>query len=111
MKHLLDVDTTTYAGGRHAGTTRGTRHARTPEHHSDTTAQFADSLADHLATPDEIASVNIDMSPAFIKGVGEHVPKARVTFDKCHVLAHASAALDTMRGLEQKTDRDLKGLR
>jgi transposase len=51
------------------------------------------------------------MSPAFIKGVDEHLPNARVTFDKFHVVAHASAAVDKMRRLEQKSDPDLKGLR
>jgi transposase len=29
------------------------------------------------------------MSPAFIKGVGEHLPNARPTFDKFRVVAHA----------------------
>lgn len=51
------------------------------------------------------------MSPAFIKGVDAHLPNARVTFDKFHVVAHASAAVDKMWRLEQKTDPDLKGLR
>ncbi len=51
------------------------------------------------------------MSPAFIKGVTEHLPKAAITFDKFHVIAHASAAVDKMRRLEQKTDPALKGLR
>ena len=51
------------------------------------------------------------MSPAFIKGVAEHLPNARVTFDKFHVVAHASAAVDQMRRLEQRTDPSLKGLR
>ncbi|MEN3294291.1 MAG: hypothetical protein V7642_3544 [Burkholderiales bacterium] len=50
-------------------------------------------------------------SPAFIKGVDEHLPNARVTFDKFHVVAHASAAVDKMRRLEQKSDPGLKGLR
>lgn len=84
----------------------------TPERNSDTIAQFAQCLHDHQATPDQIESVSIDMSPAFfIKGVDEHLPNARVTFDKFHVIAHASAAVDKMRRLEQKTDPDLKGLR
>jgi transposase len=61
--------------------------------------------------PEQIASASIDMSPAFIKGVATHSPAARVTFDKFHVIAHASVALDKMRRLEQKTDPDLKGLR
>src|SRR5215471_4090485 len=51
------------------------------------------------------------MSNAFIKGVADHLPNARVTFDKFHVVAHASAALDRTRRLEQRTDPSLKGLR
>jgi len=30
------------------------------------------------------------MSPAFIKGVHEHLPEARVTFDKFNLVAHAT---------------------
>jgi transposase len=55
--------------------------------------------------------VSIDMSPAFIKGVTDNLPDARITFDKFHVIAHASQAVDKMRRLEQKTDPALKGLR
>ena len=51
------------------------------------------------------------MSPAFIKGVTEALPQARITFDKFHVIAHASTAVDQMRRAEQKTDPALKGLR
>jgi transposase len=51
------------------------------------------------------------MSPAFIKGVTDNLPDARITFDKFHVIAHASQAVDKMRRLEQKTDLALKGLR
>ncbi len=51
------------------------------------------------------------MSPAFIKGVAKHLPNARITFDKFHIVAHASAAVDQMRRLEQRTDPNLKGLR
>jgi len=76
-----------------------------------TIADFAGHLAEHQATPKQITSVSIDMSPAFIKGVTEHLPKARITFDKFHVVAHASSAVDQTRRLEQKTDPDLKGLR
>jgi len=51
------------------------------------------------------------MSPAFIKGVNEHLPDARVSFDKFHVVAHASKALDTVRRQQQKLDPQLKGMR
>ncbi len=72
---------------------------------------FAEYLAAHKGTPEQVASVSIDMSPAFIKGVADSLPNARVTFDKFHVVAHASAAVDEMRRLEQRTDPSLKGLR
>ncbi|MFO1466422.1 MAG: transposase [Steroidobacteraceae bacterium] len=38
-------------------------------------------------------------------------PNAQITFDKFHVIAHASAAIDAMRRAEQKLDPSLKGLR
>ena len=51
------------------------------------------------------------MSPAFIAGVTQHLPNARVTFDKFHVIGHASMAVDKMRRIEQRTDKSLKGMR
>jgi transposase len=47
-------------------------------------------LSEHKGTPEQIACVSIDMSQAFIKGVTKHLPNARVTFDKFHIVAHAS---------------------
>ena len=76
-----------------------------------TVARFAQHLAEHKATADQIAAASIDMSPAFIKGVTEHLPEARITFDKFHVIAHASTAIDQTRRIEQRTDPSLKGLR
>uniref|UniRef100_UPI003FA434D7 ISL3 family transposase n=1 Tax=Cupriavidus necator TaxID=106590 RepID=UPI003FA434D7 len=76
-----------------------------------TVGKFAEHLREHNAAPEQIGAVSIDMSPAFIKGVGEHLPNARITFDKFHVVAHASAAVDKTRRIEQKTDPSLKGLR
>lgn len=76
-----------------------------------TVARFAEWLMDHNGKPEQIRSVSIDMSPAFIKGVNDSLPKARITFDKFHVIAHASAAVDKTRRIEQKTDPSLKGLR
>jgi transposase len=55
---------------------------------------FAEHLAAHKARPEQITAVSIDMSPAFIRGVTDHPPKARITFDKFPVVAHASAALN-----------------
>ncbi len=76
-----------------------------------TVAAFAEYLVEHKGTAEQVSSVSIDMSPAFIKGVTKHLPKARITFDKFHVIAHASAAVDATRRIEQRTDPSLKGLR
>lgn len=78
---------------------------------AETVGAFAKNLRTHQGKPSEITSVSIDMSPAFIKGVQEHFPSAQITFDKFHVVAHASAAIDATRRLEQKLDPGLKGMR
>lgn len=78
---------------------------------ADTIEAFAGDLCVHGGDPSEIESVSIDMSPAFISGVTTHMPQAKITFDKFHVIAHASTAIDKMRRIEQKNDPDLKGMR
>lgn len=77
----------------------------------ETIEALAGELEAHGCPPAQVSSVSIDMSPAFIKGCGEHLPKARITFDKFHVVWHASTAVDKMRRIEQRTDRSLKGMR
>jgi transposase len=78
-------------------------------------AQAIAALAAHLdahgCPPTQIDTVSIDMSPAFIKGVRQALPNARITFDKFHVVWHANAAVDKMRRIEQRTTQSLKGLR
>jgi transposase len=78
---------------------------------AETVEAFAANLRAHRGQPSAIEAISIDMSPAFIKGTAEHFPNAQITFDKFHVIAHASAAIDAMRRLEQKCDPGLKGLR
>jgi transposase len=41
-----------------------------------TIADLSHFLSEHKARPEQIASVSIDMSPAFIKGVTKHLPNA-----------------------------------
>ncbi len=72
---------------------------------------LAAELEAHGCPPEQIDSVSIDMSPAFIKGCTEQLPNARITFDKFHVVWHASTAVDKMRRIEQRTDKSLKGMR
>ena len=82
-------------------------------HGSGTIANFATELLLHGSGPDRIESACIDMSPAYIRGVTDYLPNAKITFDKFHIIANASTALDRMRVIEQRTDASLKvkGLR
>ena len=72
---------------------------------------LAADLDAHGCPPEQIESVSIDMSPAFIEGCTEQLPNARITFDKFQVVWHASTAVDKMRRIEQRTDKSLKGMR
>ena len=113
---MLAIDETSCRRGRNYLTLAADAGAHkvvfvTPGRDASTMGELSQFLSEHKAAPGQIASVSIDMSPAFIKGVTEHLPNARITFDKFHVVAHASAAVDKMRRIEQKTDPSLKGLR
>ena len=72
---------------------------------------FAADFTAHGGDPTAVESISIDRSPAFITGVTKYLHNARITFDKFHVIAHASTAVDKTRRIEQKTDPSLKGLR
>jgi transposase len=78
---------------------------------ADTITAFREFLVAHGGKPEQITCVSIDMSKAFVEGVEENFPKATITFDKFHVIAHASDAVDAVRRGEQRTDPSLKGLR
>ena len=51
------------------------------------------------------------MSPAFIKGVGESLPKAAITFDKFHAVKIINDAVEKVRRAEQKSQSLLRGTR
>ena len=78
---------------------------------AETVGVLADELASRGCDPNHVTSVSIDMSPAFIKGCTEHLPNARITFDKFHVIWHANFAVAKMRRIEQRSDHSLKGMR
>jgi transposase len=82
-----------------------------------TVAAFAEDLAAHGGDPEAVSEVCIDMSPAFIKGVAESLPKAAVTFDKFHAVKIPGSspgtndAVDRVRRAEQKRQGLLRGTR
>ena len=84
--------------------------AVTEERDAKAVDRLAQKIQAHGGDPEAVTPISIDMSPSFIKGVARLFANAQVTFDKFHVVAHASQALDLTRRAEQKTDPALKGL-
>ena len=78
---------------------------------ANTVAAFADDLTAHGGDPQAISEVCIDMSPAFIRGVAENLPKAAVTFDRFHAVKIVNQAVDKVRRAEQKRQSLLRGTR
>jgi len=83
-----------------------------PGRGSETIAAFCATLAQHGGAREKITDVCVDMSPAFLKGIAEYLPRAFVTIDKFHVIQHAHVALDKTRRREGKNEGTvLKGMR
>ena len=76
-----------------------------------TVEAFAEDLEAHGGKAENIAEVCIDMSQAFIKGVGEHLPEAEITFDKFHAVKLVNDAVDKVRRAESKQRPEIKGSR
>jgi transposase len=76
-----------------------------------TVAAFADDLTGYGRDPERISDTSSDMSPAFIAGIGEHLPKAKLTYDRYHVIAKLNEAVDQVRRAEQKDNPALKKTR
>lgn len=76
-----------------------------------TVARFVEDLTAHRGNPAAVEQTSSDMSPAFIKGIGEHLPNASMTFDRYHVTAKLNEAVDAVRRAERKSAPELKGTR
>jgi transposase len=75
---------------------------------ADTVAAFADDLEAHNGDASRIKQVCIDMSATFIKGVGETLTEAEITFDKFHAVKLVNAAVDKVRRAASKGRPELK---
>src|SRR5918997_6701268 len=78
---------------------------------SDTVARFAADLAEHGGDPDNVTDTSSDMSTAFIAGIAQHLPNATMTFDRFHLAAKLSEAVDAVRRAEVTTRPELKRTR
>lgn len=77
----------------------------------DTLAAFIKDLKAHGGSPEQIQNVCCDLSPAYIKGIREHLPKAEITFDRFHLMKLMNEALDAVRREESSTTPGLKKTR
>lgn len=78
---------------------------------SQTIGRFAKDLAIHGGYAGNIEQACTDLSPAFKKGVADHLPGAEIIFDRFHVMKLVNEALDRVRRQEQKDNQLLLGSR
>lgn len=74
-----------------------------------TVKSFVEDVTAHHGCADAITDVSCDMSPAFIKGVEEHLPHAQITFDRFHIMKIINKAVDTVRKEEAQSQTVLRG--
>src|SRR5262249_29514246 len=80
----------------------------TPGHDKSTWARFVEALEKHNGHRHAITQASMDMSAAYANGVREHCRNAEVVYDKFHVLAYASKAVDKVRRAEASSG--IKGI-
>ncbi|CAC9539608.1 Mobile element protein, partial [uncultured Gammaproteobacteria bacterium] len=69
---------------------------------SQTVKDFVETLEQQNGKKEQVKAISCDMSPAFIKGVRDNLPKAKITFDKFHILKIINAGVDKVRREEDK---------
>ncbi len=78
---------------------------------SGTVDEFAKDLVAHNGKQEQITEVSCDMSPAYIKGVTDHLPESQIVFDRFHLMKVVNEAVDKVRKEEAKTNPILKSSR
>lgn len=76
-----------------------------PERDASTVASFAAELETHEGNPAAVEAVTYDLSPAFAKGVSEHLPDAKRVADRFHVVQIASRQVDRVRVAESRESK------
>ena len=81
----------------------------TPGKDAETISDFVAALENKKGNIDNINTISMDMSPAFISGAVTHLPNAQIVFDKFHLVKMLNESLDEVRKLERKGNDMLKG--
>jgi transposase len=72
---------------------------------------FKEDLKAHGGEPQKVLTFSCDMSAAFLSGIREHFPKAKVVLDKFHLVKLLSEAVDETRRKETRESQLGKGTR
>jgi len=70
---------------------------------------FKKALIEHGGKPGQIKVIAMDMSPAYRKGARDHFPKARIVFDRFHLMQMVGKAVDQVRKEIRRGGADLTG--
>lgn len=114
--HTIGIDETSKAKGHdYVTTVIDIPHARvlyaTAGRDSSTIKRFSEDLKEHGGDPTKITQVCTDLSPAYTKGVADHLPDAEQVYDRFHVMKLVNEALDEVRRQESGEQPLLHGTR
>lgn len=106
---FVGIDETSLKRGQHYLTVVHDLHEKrllfaTPGKDHTTIGEFAQDLEAHGGDRTAIAQACIDMSAAFAKGIAQHLPNARISYDRFHIVALANEAMDEVRSAEWQAD-------
>jgi len=76
-----------------------------------TVRRFREDLEAHGGTAEQVQEACLDMSPAYVRGLTDEFPQAKLTFDNFHLMQLLTEAVDETRRQEQRTCPELKGTR
>jgi transposase len=79
----------------------------TPGREANTYRRFAEDLAAHGGRAEQVREVCQDMSEAYLAGALKHLPCAEITFDRYHIKAQLTKAVDEVRKAERHEHADL----
>ena len=77
----------------------------------ETCTSISTAILEQGGNPLQIQEISMDMSPSFIQGSKESFPLAAITFDKFHIMKAVNHALDEVRRVENKTNKELNKTR
>ncbi len=79
----------------------------TPGRDADSYKRFATDLSAHGGAAEQVSEVCQDMSESYLTGALEHLPEAEITFDRFHIKAQLTKAVDEVRRAERSEHTEL----